>query len=156
MPTSAPGSSAQRSSGAGFTLLELLLVVAIIAVAAGGVSLALRDSEADQLEREAERLAALLESARSQSRATGVPVHWLGNAEGFRFEGLAGEPPGIQPWKLAGLLVQAPRSVTLGPEPMLEPVTIELGAPGHSLRISTDGLRPFAVRSDAAGAEGSR
>jgi general secretion pathway protein H len=156
MPTSAPGSSARRSSGAGFTLLELLLVVAIIAIAAGGVGLALRDSEAHQLERDAERLAALLESARSQSRATGVPVRWLGSAEGFRFEGLDGEPPGLQPWKLAGLVVQSPRTVLLGPEPILEPVTIQLSAPGHSLRVSTDGLRPFAVRTEASDAEGLR
>ena len=39
----------------GFTLLELLLVVAIIAVASAGVSFALRDSGQTQLEREALR-----------------------------------------------------------------------------------------------------
>ena len=49
---------AQDTSGAGrpvrgFTLLELMVVVAIMALATAGVSLALRDSSATQLEQEA-------------------------------------------------------------------------------------------------------
>jgi general secretion pathway protein H len=46
----------------GFTLVELLVVVALIAIASGLASLALRDPAASQLEQEASRLAALLES----------------------------------------------------------------------------------------------
>ena len=57
---------------AGFTLLELLVVIAIIAVATAGVSLSLRDSSQTALEREAQRLAVLFESARAQSRASGT------------------------------------------------------------------------------------
>ena len=70
--TIAPGAGARRARG--FTLLELLVVVAIIAIATAGVSFAMRDSQATQLEREGQRLAALLESARAQSRSSGVPV----------------------------------------------------------------------------------
>lgn len=62
MPTSAAGSRRLR----GFTLLELIVVIAIIAVATAGVSFAMRDSSAARLDREADRLAALLESARAQ------------------------------------------------------------------------------------------
>ena len=40
----------------GFTLLELLVVVAIMALATAGVGFALRDSAAGNLEREAQRL----------------------------------------------------------------------------------------------------
>ncbi len=64
----------QRS--AGFTLIELLVVIAIIAIAMAGVGLAMRYSGQATLDREAERLAALLESARAQSRASGVAVRW--------------------------------------------------------------------------------
>jgi general secretion pathway protein H len=49
-----------RSCERGFTLLELLVVVAIMAIATAGVGLAMRDASQSQLEREAQRLAALL------------------------------------------------------------------------------------------------
>jgi len=51
-----------------------MVVVAIIALGTAVASLALRDNEGAVLARDAERLAALLESARAQSRAAGVPV----------------------------------------------------------------------------------
>lgn len=71
----------------GFTLIELMVVVAIIAIGSAGVMFALRDSAATQLEREGLRLAALLESARAQSRASGEAVRWRTVEGGFRFEG---------------------------------------------------------------------
>ena len=72
----------------GFTLLELLIVVAIMALATAGVGLAMRDSSSTQLEREAQRLAALLESGRAQSRMSANPVRWRVTATGFSFDGL--------------------------------------------------------------------
>ncbi|HMT17930.1 MAG TPA: prepilin-type N-terminal cleavage/methylation domain-containing protein, partial [Ottowia sp.] len=56
----------------GFTLIELMVVMAIVAIGAALASLALPDSDSRTLAREGERLAALLESARAQSRAAGV------------------------------------------------------------------------------------
>src|SRR3954471_1833472 len=94
MRTSAPGSNLPAARSRGFTLIELLVVVAIIAIATAGVSFALRDTAGAQLEREAQRLSALLESARARSRSTGVPVVWHAVNGGFRFEGL---PPGTLP-----------------------------------------------------------
>jgi len=132
----------------GFTLLELLVVVAIIAVATAGVSVALRDSASSQLEREAQRLAALLESARAQSRASGVPVRWQATAEGFRFEGL---PPQALPqhWLAADTTVQGSVTLQLGPEPLIgrQEVVLALGSqPERAVRVATDGLRPFVVQ----------
>ena len=45
-----------RTQSTGFTLLELLVVISIMALATAGVSLAIRDGGERQLEREAERL----------------------------------------------------------------------------------------------------
>lgn len=143
MQTSALGSRPTR----GFTLLELLVVVAIIAIASAGVSFALRDSSATQLEREAQRLSALLESARAQSRTSGLPVRWYPVEGGFRFDGV---PPGTLPdrWLHETTVVYGTSSLLLGPEPIIGRQAVVLGSaamPDRSIRIATDGLRPFAV-----------
>ena len=133
----------------GFTLLELLVVVSIMALATAGVGLALRDGSQQSLEREGERLAALLESARAQSRASGVPVRWQAVAGGFRFDGL---PEGQLPtqWLNAGTQVRGPSALVLGPEPLIGPQQVLLAHADHperALRVATDGLRPFAVEA---------
>ena len=83
------GRRVRRAAG-GFTLIELLVVLLIVAVASGAATLALRDGDQMRLDREAERLAAVLESARAQSRASGLPVRWqaTSDGQGFHFLGL--------------------------------------------------------------------
>lgn len=150
MRTSAPGSDVTSSRAAGgFTILELLVVIAIIAIATAGVSFALRDSQATQLEREAQRLAALFESARAQSRSSGVPVRWYTTPGGFRFDGV---PPDALPdhWLSDTTQVRGTATLQLGPEPIIGRQEVVIGssaAPDRSLRIATDGLRPFAIVS---------
>ena len=151
----------------GFTLVELLLVVSLIVMVSAGVAFSLRDSGQSQLEREAQRLVALLESARAQSRATGVPVHWQAGAQGFEFTGLPPrkaatdassadvapsdpvDQPRITPWLGEGVTVQDTAVVTLGPEPIIERQQIVLLQGTRSLRIATDGLRPFTADATA-------
>ena len=130
----------------GFTLLELLVVVAIMALATAGVGFALRDSSDSLLEREAQRLIALLESARAQSRMTANPIRWRATEDGFVFEGAVAAPP--TPWLGPDVLATVTSPVVLGPEPIIGPQRIVLSSrtqPGRSLTIATDGLRPFAV-----------
>ena len=131
----------------GFTLLELLVVVSIMALATAGVGLALRDGSQQSLEREGERLAALLESARAQSRASGVPVRWRAVEGGFRFDGLrAGTLP--TQWLDNSTRVRGPGSLVLGPEPLIGPqqvILVQPQHPEHALRVATDGLRPFTT-----------
>lgn len=151
------GNALVRGRLRGVTLLELLVVVAVMALATAGVGLAIRGGPAAQLEREADRLMALLEAGRAASRASGAPVRWMATAEGFRFEGVA---PGSLPdrWLAAGMQVQQSGqaqaqsvALTLGPEPFIGAQQVQLShadAPGQVLRISTDGLRPFALKAE--------
>ncbi len=134
----------------GFTILELLVVISIMALATAGVSLAIRDSGDQQLEREAQRLATLLESARAQSRTNGTMVIWRPMPQGFRFEGL---PQGVSmptQWLKVAVSVQPTTPVVLGPEPLIPRQIITLSLPDSTsppLQLVTDGLRPFTVKN---------
>ncbi len=145
----------------GVTLLELLVVITVMALATAGVGLAIRGGPSAQLEREADRLVALLEAGRAASRASGSAVRWIVTNEGFRFEGVAPESlperwlaPGVQAQfsgsQASSGQAAAAAALLLGPEPVIGAQQVQLmhaDAPGQVLRISTDGLRPFAVQA---------
>ena len=141
----------QRRYLNGFTLFELLVVVAIIAIATAGATVALRDSSSTALEREAQRIAAVLEAARSQSRTTGLAVRWQPTAEGFTLTGsIPADTDKIQPWLTPGTTAQASDDhafILLGPEPIITAQSVTLNLDGHRLRISTNGLKPFRIES---------
>ena len=142
-----------RIRQAGFTLIELLIVVAIMAIATAGVGLALRDSSGTALEREAQRLAVLLDAARVQSRLTATPVRWRPTPNGFAFEGLTGGSAFPTTWLGQDVRVAGAAAVLLGPEPVIGPQQIRLvsiSQPARSLALATDGIRPFAVVTDGA------
>ena len=167
MQTSAAGSPERHicrsTSGAigqrGFTLIELMVVVLIVALASGMVVFSLRDTQGIALEREGQRLAALLEYGRAQSRLQGTPVRWRATPQGFVLEGL-NKPAPEQPWlsqdtRVLDVLPRNPTAdaaslatLALGPEPVLPPQAVVLGSgqtPGNTVRVATDGVRPFAI-----------
>jgi general secretion pathway protein H len=153
----------------GLTLLELLVVLAIIGFAIAGISLSLRDSTQTQLEQEAQRLTAVLEAARAQSRTSGVALIWQSTPEGFVIRPApmqANTSPPLttrtETWLSAGTQAAvttagAPvnntgtvNTVVLGPEPLITPTRITLSAPmtqngqrTSTRSVGTDGLRPF-------------
>lgn len=131
----------------GFTFIELLVVVAIIAIGSAGVMFALRDAAATELEREALRLASLLEAGRAQSRARGQPLRWRAVEGGFRFEG-AGDTGLPTQWLSQRVQVRGTPVLVLGPEPLIGPQSVSilsLTDPDREIVIQTDGLRPFTV-----------
>jgi general secretion pathway protein H len=75
----------------GFTLLEMLVVVSMLAILAVGVSLSLSSNNPRTLHEEALRLRTLLELAADESRITGATVLWSAPERGYRFDRLAME-----------------------------------------------------------------
>ncbi len=149
----------------GFTLIELLLVLLLIAMASGLVSLSLRDGGQASLEREAERLAALLEAGRAEARASGVAVRFElvppgertadGDAR-FRFVGLlpgslpgSGTLPGQWLDPAVTARIDNAGALRLGPEPLIGAQRITLSLDGQQRVLATDGLAPFAVADPA-------
>src|ERR1700712_2290710 len=145
-----------RARGAGFTMIELMIVITLIAVASAVVSLALRDPAATRLDQEGARLVALLEAARSEARADGLRATWLPRAgaeatAGFRFDGLPSTTTFQTNWLTPGVTAEIPgaRAVLLGPEPMIGAQSIVLRLDDKTVTLSTDGLGPFVLSSDA-------
>jgi general secretion pathway protein H len=136
----------------------LLIVVAIVALASTLATLALRDPDASALEREADRLSALLEAARAESRASGLAVRWVPapasqageeageeNAPHFRFVGLPAALNLPQRWLTPQVQAEVvgARSLLLGPEPLIGAQRVSLRLGDRRLTLATDGLGPF-------------
>lgn len=155
----------------GFTLVELLVVLLMVALASGLIALTLRSGDEDRLEQEAMRLSALLEAGRAEARANGMAVRFellapgdpagqrgsgSGSTEGaahFRFVGL---PEGILPqvrWldDQTSARIDGARGLRLGPEPLIGAQRIVLLRGERQVVLATDGLSPFAVQLPEAG-----
>lgn len=146
-----------RTRQSGFTLIELLVVITLIAIASSVVTLAMRDPAATRLEQEAARLAALLESARAEARASGLQGRWeprgsTADAPGFRFVGYPDTTPRPSTWLNSGVSAEVlgARAVVLGPEPMIGAQRIVLRLDAQRLVLATDGLGPFVVVGNEA------
>lgn len=100
---------------AGFTLIEILVAMAIIGVLSVVLVLATAPGEATHARTEARRLAALLELALAEARASGQSIAWSPSPDGYAFlrKGEDGEWQGFpadSPYRRRSL----PAGVSLG------------------------------------------
>lgn len=144
------GAAADQQRRSGFTLVELLMVVAILGLAAGAVVLSVPDPR-PPVGAEAERFAARLVRAREEAVLTNrsIAVETTASGYGFsQFDGvewsaLTDGPFGDEVW-------QAQTSVTL-PDPTLRVVFDPTGASeAATITLSRDG-RSATVTIDGAG-----
>jgi len=75
-----------RSRAAGFTLLEMLVVLLIAGIIISLASLTLTRNPRTDLNEEAQRLALLFESAGDEAQVRARPIAWQPQAGGFRFD----------------------------------------------------------------------
>lgn len=132
MPTSVPGNSER-----GFTLVEVLVVLVIVAIAASMVSLSIGKRD-NGLRTDAQRLADAFTVAQSEARSDGRSIRWLAGDTGWSFE-RAGRPPG--PSAQENVVVPVDR---LEGDDMLRPQTWRAGA--VQLRLTPD--RPLVFNTE--------
>lgn len=138
-----------RARARGLSLLELMVVLAILAIATAGTVIAMRDPDRQALQREGERLAALLEGGRAWSRGSGQALVWQVRPGGFAFVGKQPPEP-AQTWLRPQVEVEWPPSVgtrelVLGPEPIIAAQQVVLRLGQERVRVGTDGLQPFKL-----------
>lgn len=152
MRTSATGRpEPARARRAGFTLVELLMTVAIIGLAAGAVVLTAPDPRPSVAE-DAERFAARLDRAREEAILSNRSVAVSTSAEGYGFAAFDGAdwapltagPFGQEAWS-EGVSASDPARVVFDPTGVAEPATVTLSRDGRTRRITVDGAGEVVI-----------
>lgn len=111
----------------GFTLLEILVVMVLIAIVVSLASVRFQRDDRQILRDEALRLAALLMHARDEAITTGVALGWRADQSGYRFSRRGAS----REWEdLASDDILRPRALP----PPIQLVGIEVADPGASAR----------------------
>lgn len=162
MPTSVPGNSER-----GFTLVEVLVVLVIVAIAASMVSLSVGRGE-NRLRSDAQRLADAFTVAQSEARSDGRPIRWLASGQGWSFE-RQGRLPGLsaeedrplpldtlardevlrpQAWSTAPveLRLDPDRPLVFNTEWVAAPITLTLSAGDSRVTLLRDAAGRYEIR----------
>lgn len=138
-------------SSRGYTLIELLVAIGIIAIVAGMVALSLPGGEQRRVHEEAVRLGALFRIAQDQARIAGRVLVWQADLEGYAFRALDADAASWQDdtlrprsWPFAVQRLEA-QPIVFTREPMLSPASVRIATASSEVLISLDALGNVAV-----------
>ncbi|QOY94761.1 GspH/FimT family pseudopilin [Massilia sp. UMI-21] len=159
----APSALRRRLPSAGFTLVELLVVMVIIGITLGLASLNAIPSPRQDLQQEAQRIALLLQLARDEAIVRNRLVAFEANPERYRFvvrndtgwEAVTRDDL-LRERTFRGaplqLVLQPTMSsdpgnvrITFGREPVDKPFVLTLASRGNAVAIRADGIGHFTV-----------
>jgi general secretion pathway protein H len=151
-------SGLNSASTAGYTLIELLITIAIIGIAVGVVTLSLRGDESRKLAEETDRLGALFRMAASEARTGGRSLVWEADRTGYRFRALVVDDTQPLPEELARerrwpveVRDVERHEIVFAREPLREPAIVAIATKDGVLRLELDARGNL----HAAGCEGA-
>ena len=162
MPILVPGRN-ERFRHAGFTLLELLVVLVIAGILLGAVALNAMPSDSQWLQREAQRIALLLQLARDEAIVRNQPIAFEADDYRYRFlirqedkwQALTDDPMwrerefGRSPVQLSlspAASQRLPVRISFGREPVDKTFVLTLMLAEQSISVRADGLGNFQVK----------
>jgi general secretion pathway protein H len=162
MPILVPGRN-ERFHHTGFTLLEMLVVLVIAGILLGAVALNAMPSDRQWLQREAQRIALLLQLARDEAIVRNQPVAFEADDYRYRFlirredkwQALTDDPTwrerefGRSPVHLSlspAASQRLPVRISFGREPVDKAFVLTLMLAGQGISVQADGLGNFQVQ----------
>ncbi len=159
----APRRRGRHGRSSGFTLLELLLVLVIAGITLGLVSFNAMPSGQQALQKEAQRIALLMQLARDEAIVRNRPIAFEAATDGYRFvlrdgnawkpidqddmlrERTFQRPPVALSIEPAAAGAGNPLRIVFGREPVDKPFVLRLAAGGGSVAIRADGIGNYVV-----------
>lgn len=131
----------------GFTLIEILVVIAILGIAAAAAAMSISTSDARLVQEETARLGALFRIAQNEARVSGRTLVWEADREGYRFRPLDAEAARewsdeilrARRWPFPVRAVEG-SPIVFGREPLLEPAQLRIATAEREARLVLDAL----------------